>query len=245
MTEAEWLACDDPLAMLESLTGKASARKLRLLACATCRDHLLRSPYPEFAEVLTVAERYADGEVTDRERAAAFATNVDWSLSELDGAERHYRALVGFALGEYSGELGTHLRNRASGGSVWASPSSLHDLFGNPFRQTAFDPAWLTSTVTLMAANIRFPLLRDADSADALGRRLRERRHPRSLSRAGAACSRLLGRRFGVGEGRAVPLRHDLRRWIGHSGNGRGRWITLKQTISRVARLRLIILPSR
>ncbi len=45
----------------------------------------------------------------------------------------------------------------------------LRDIFGNPFRPVAFDPAWLTSTVSALATGIyterafdRLPILADA-----------------------------------------------------------------------------------
>ena len=41
MTEAEWLACNDPRLMLAFVIHKGSERKLRLLACAAIRRGIL------------------------------------------------------------------------------------------------------------------------------------------------------------------------------------------------------------
>src|SRR2546429_7472454 len=62
MTGAEFLSCNDPEPLLEFLRGKASERKLRLLACACCRQvGLMLSSRAR--EAVRVAERYADGHV--------------------------------------------------------------------------------------------------------------------------------------------------------------------------------------
>src|SRR5436309_2837875 len=73
MTEAEWLACDDPRPMLEHLRGRASDRKLRLFAVACCRRvwHLLADK--AYWNTVLVAERFADGQAIQRELAAARA----------------------------------------------------------------------------------------------------------------------------------------------------------------------------
>jgi hypothetical protein len=65
MTEAEWLACAEPTRMIAYLRGKrvASARKLRLFACACCRRlwTWLEEPCRRAVEA---AERHADGQAT-------------------------------------------------------------------------------------------------------------------------------------------------------------------------------------
>jgi hypothetical protein len=77
MTEQEWLGCTDPEPMLRFLQEQqTSERKLRLLACACCRQiwHLL--PDPLSRQAVMVAERYADGQASDRELWLARAQAV-------------------------------------------------------------------------------------------------------------------------------------------------------------------------
>lgn len=60
MTEAEWLACTDPMLMLDVVRGKPSDRKLRLSACACCRHawDLLSS---EDRTIVAIVEQCVDG----------------------------------------------------------------------------------------------------------------------------------------------------------------------------------------
>jgi hypothetical protein len=83
MTEAEWLACTDPEAMLQFLQdgGKTSERKLRLAAVALCRfwrnePGTMEGSKQQLASqrVVEVAERYADGLATREELVAARAS---------------------------------------------------------------------------------------------------------------------------------------------------------------------------
>jgi len=73
MTEAEWLACDDPRPMLGFVRGRASERKLRLLAagCCRCLWPLLEDARARHA--VEAAEAWADGRATPEGLAAARA----------------------------------------------------------------------------------------------------------------------------------------------------------------------------
>ncbi len=73
MTEAEWLSCNDPRRLLNSMYGIASQRKLRLFACACCRRiwHLLADE--SCRQAVEFAEQYADGRASSDQMAAARA----------------------------------------------------------------------------------------------------------------------------------------------------------------------------
>src|SRR5262245_41572581 len=68
MTEQEWLDCTEPQDRMEFLSGKTSDRKLRLLGAALCRRTWRLLPAGACREAVGVAERYADGLASDRER---------------------------------------------------------------------------------------------------------------------------------------------------------------------------------
>ena len=100
-------------------------------------------------------------------------------------------------------------RERRTGRGARCQAAVLRDIFGNPFRPVTFDPAWRTSTVVALARQMyeSRDFVRDADPGGrAPGRRVRQRRHPRPLPRAGAARPRVLGRRSGAGQGVASSV---------------------------------------
>ena len=192
MTEAEWRTGADPAAMLAFIRGRATDRKLRLLAVAFCRALCpAHGPDPGRAAVET-AERYADGAATPRGLAAArrgasavgtraavpaaccrrsawlAATEAGSSLSAAMNA-------VVYPVPPVSGDPVEQARWESA---VYVTalqeygpklPLAVREVFGNPFRPVAGRPAWLTPTATGLAHAIytahafdRLPVLADA-----------------------------------------------------------------------------------
>jgi len=85
MKEQEWLACRDPQPMLHFLWGKSgkrkwpqiSERKERLFACACCRRIWHRFVDERSRKAVEVAEKCADGNVTQEEMTVAAARAYD------------------------------------------------------------------------------------------------------------------------------------------------------------------------
>jgi hypothetical protein len=83
VTERQWLNCKDPAKMVHFLEPmplfrndpdpgqEVRPRKFRLFACACCRRIQDLLVHPEVRAALEVAERYADGQATDKEREEA------------------------------------------------------------------------------------------------------------------------------------------------------------------------------
>src|SRR5581483_2918763 len=77
MTEAEWLACDDPYRMLRLVRGGLSDRKVRLFGCACIRRvwHLNRDE--RLGPILLAVEDFADGLITIDEMRPLYLLAAD------------------------------------------------------------------------------------------------------------------------------------------------------------------------
>jgi hypothetical protein len=173
MTEEEWLAATDPAPMLDFLRGKASDRKLVLLASIACRRMLEWYPLPLLALAVTRCERWADGRCapTEMERLIqVFRPRIASSASRTRDPTHNLKSDAFFSVcclvDLVNGIGGDNPTDPCQDVQIVICPISemaplVRDIFGNPARPVALDPAWLTSTATALA---RHPRLRsDAD----------------------------------------------------------------------------------
>src|SRR5262245_34797192 len=92
MTEAEWLACNDPHEMLFFLEHKTSERKMRLFACACCRRIWPRMRAKGCREAVERAERYADLYAERLETREEVADAIYQLLTRRDGGDPYEEA---------------------------------------------------------------------------------------------------------------------------------------------------------
>jgi hypothetical protein len=74
MTEADWLACAEPLRLLEVPAVQTNARKLRMFACAYWLRLAGRLKDERCRDEVAVARRFADGLASEEELTAAHAS---------------------------------------------------------------------------------------------------------------------------------------------------------------------------
>ena len=176
MTEAEWLACEEPNQMFGGIRQRTSDRKLRLLACLLCETYARAFDDPRSQLAVQSAYRIADGEADELERIVSFHDARDAAL-ELDGELwRHSTfALPAYAAGTRRQlEWMPQLVLQRFDCNFYVNPrraiaSGLRELLGNPFRPIRFDPEWRTSTAVSIAHSMyasrdfsAMPILADA-----------------------------------------------------------------------------------
>jgi hypothetical protein len=182
MTEEEWGACDDPLQMLMFLKRKAGDRKLRLLACASCRCRWSLLPAPA-QRLVEAAERLADGGLTPHqwakvrrgasrtEKVADFEPHL--LVARRASAELTCQVVLAATQLFYHNLVpagGYDLAASEAYRREWASQAELvREVFGNPFRPPSFDDRWRSGDVLSLARHIyeskdfsAMPILADA-----------------------------------------------------------------------------------
>jgi hypothetical protein len=173
------------------------SRKLRLWAVACCRriERLLTDPRSRAG--LTALERYVDGELPRKQLRSAIdaAAKVTWDYEHrgtsaeyhaataaynamddiqddfrdsCDSAEEAAAAVAATVPDDGSKEC-TARYQQLHDAEVAAQAELVREVFGNPFRPVALEPAWLTSDVRALAHAIyaerafdRMPILADA-----------------------------------------------------------------------------------
>jgi len=164
MNENYWLQCNEPTPMIRYLHSSRpyDERKLRLLACAVCRQVWELLDDLRSRRAVEIAERFADGRASLKELARARgdallavgrgARSVAWAAywaanTKASGPLWHaFAAAVGAtarqAVGEsHSGSAQVWDESQAEGNREQAD--LIREVIGNPFRPAVPRPEWL------------------------------------------------------------------------------------------------------
>jgi hypothetical protein len=135
MTEAEWLACENPGRLLGEVGARLSRRKLLLFGAAIVRRHPDLLAFPGARDTLDMVERFAEGQLSEDDLLEDLAR-----LSGLLGAVPQLDPVTVLIVAEYlqrrKDRLGLRQRERRLQAEL------LRDIAGNPFRPCVLDPLW-------------------------------------------------------------------------------------------------------
>jgi hypothetical protein len=180
MTEREWLTCGaNTEKMQRCLRGRASPRKLGLIACACCR-HIESLLDGDPGRAIEAVERCADGDFDPalledlRQQAARMRFQPPRPRPEVLALAAVYWT-IGCSLSEddldHRVSTAAYSAQRASGSSAEAEWQAriLCDILGGSISMPAVDAAWVTSDVTALAKGMYesrdfspMPILADA-----------------------------------------------------------------------------------
>jgi hypothetical protein len=158
MTEADWQTTVDLWAMLMQLRRRASARKLRLFACACVRrvEHLLTNE--RSLRAVEASERIADGLaggeelpellsgwpfVPGADRAALLTLRNHRPWTAVLRAWQVAGQVVSAVWADAPRDEGGRARRLARDHERRRQCDLLRDVFGNPFRPVLVEPSWL------------------------------------------------------------------------------------------------------
>jgi hypothetical protein len=162
MTETEWLACGDPLPMLEFLRDdrrvhrhQRGRRKLRLFAVACCRrvSHLFRDEQGFTA--MDLAEKYADRKATSeqmtalRDKLLLAATNQRWGCAWNSIMEQNWEAAYATAINAVytTGYARKGKKRERYTREREEQCNLLRDMFRNPFCPVTINKSLRIRTV--------------------------------------------------------------------------------------------------
>jgi hypothetical protein len=150
MSEAEWLARNDVLELLNFLKGKVNDRKLRLFTVYGC--WLQRNLITQ--RMFDTVVQYVDGLASLKTLRKEWRGTPSWP-------EQPYEWAHTFVLACREGEM-----NYPSEAEL---VPIVHEIFGNPFRPVAVSPEWRTDTALSLARQMyesrdfsAMPILADA-----------------------------------------------------------------------------------
>jgi hypothetical protein len=180
MTQEEWLTSTNLRQMWNYARWQTDSRRLRLFVCACCRQAWNRFVDPFTVGVVSMAEAFADGKVSEAAfarlrdaanaavvraeqspdafsylvhsaRSAAHACADPISQGVLPGRLAALRAVADLPADAYPDEDELPAEYLAE---HVAQADLLRDIFGNPFRPVELDPAWLASDVLALARSM-------------------------------------------------------------------------------------------